>query len=374
MFSFVLLRILFAMGVFGFSNAYVSESVSTAIIQILVMGAIPLVGYFLLQKRGKTGKEGFKQTLNDFGFKKVSFKTIILAILLGVCVYIFNIFVASFFDSLISSLGYESAGGSSGGVQYNSIPSLIFGLVSVAVFPGIFEEIAHRGLLLGAGKKAIGAKGAILLSGLCFGLMHLNINQFFYATLIGIFIAFVAYISNSIFPAMIIHFVNNAINVYFSYASNTGSVGSDWFNNINKFLSSSNTLVVLISVIGCVFVLACVTVLLVLFLFNDNNKERSFKFRLLTKESVIAYQSNPKVVKQISAKLKETENLIKTENKEIVARTEDVIIPQDADISKTLFPENPPKLKFEFKDGIFFFAVLILGGLTTLATFIWGVL
>ena len=95
----------------------------------------------------------------------------------------------------------------------------------MAVLPGIFEEIVHRGILLKGYTKEIGVKRALIYSSILFGLMHLNVGQVFYATIMGLLIGITVIVSGSIFPAMIVHFVNNAINIYLVYAAHNQLVG-----------------------------------------------------------------------------------------------------------------------------------------------------
>ena len=83
--------------------------------------------------------------------------------------------------------------------------------------------------------KKLGLKKAVILSGLMFGLIHLNINQFFYATIIGMVLAVVTLYSRSIFPAMIIHFMNNGLNVYFSFAKARGIFGANFYEKLFSF-------------------------------------------------------------------------------------------------------------------------------------------
>jgi membrane protease YdiL (CAAX protease family) len=80
----------------------------------------------------------------------------------------------------------------------------------------VCEEIAHRGMLFN-GLSSLGTKNAIIYSSILFGLMHLNISQFFYAAIIGAILAVLTIASGSIIPAMIVHFLNNFINVVISY-------------------------------------------------------------------------------------------------------------------------------------------------------------
>ena len=89
--------------------------------------------------------------------------------------------------------------------------TFLLSMLTVAVMPAMFEEFSHRGMLL-SGFSKISSMKAVVLSGLLFGLMHLNINQFFYAFVVGMLLATVALITRSIWPSVIIHFINNGFS------------------------------------------------------------------------------------------------------------------------------------------------------------------
>lgn len=78
----------------------------------------------------------------------------------------------------------------------------------------IIEETIYRGMILGALTK-YGESSAILLSSLCFGLMHGNIPQAAAAFGTGLMYACVAVGSGSIMPSLVIHSLNNtAVSIY----------------------------------------------------------------------------------------------------------------------------------------------------------------
>ena len=159
---------------------------------------------------------------------------IIVSILIGILCYFLNISIASFFGSIIRLCGYETAPtlATSTTADY-SLTAFIISVTTVAILPAICEETAHRGLLL-KGFSTLGIKKSIILSSLLFGLMHLNINQFFYATVLGFIIALTAIISKNIIPAIIIHFMNNFLSVYFEFAT-----ANNWFGtNVYEFFTS----------------------------------------------------------------------------------------------------------------------------------------
>ena len=72
----------------------------------------------------------------------------------------------------------------------------------------LIEEILYRGMILSVLSK-YGKSPAILLSALCFGLMHGNIPQAAGAFISGLLYAIVAVESGSIVPSIIMHSFNN---------------------------------------------------------------------------------------------------------------------------------------------------------------------
>ncbi|MDR3275900.1 MAG: CPBP family intramembrane metalloprotease [Treponema sp.] len=98
-------------------------------------------------------------------------------------------------------------------------PNFIVSLLFVAISPAIVEELLCRGLFLYGFQKNYSARKAIIVSALLFGIIHLNPWQFVSAFTIGLFSAWIALRSHSIFPSMAIHFVNNLLAVLFAQFS-----------------------------------------------------------------------------------------------------------------------------------------------------------
>lgn len=81
-------------------------------------------------------------------------------------------------------------------------------LMLISIIGPIFEEIFFRKLLIDRTMK-YGAKASILLSALLFGLFHGNLNQFFYAFLIGGFFAYVYIRTGNIKYTILLHIIVN---------------------------------------------------------------------------------------------------------------------------------------------------------------------
>lgn len=89
---------------------------------------------------------------------------------------------------------------------------LVVIVVLLGVLPAIFEELIFRGIIYHSFRKYhIGR--ALLFSALLFGCMHMNLNQFLYAVVIGFFFALIVEATGSILASITIHFVINTSNV-----------------------------------------------------------------------------------------------------------------------------------------------------------------
>ena len=85
---------------------------------------------------------------------------------------------------------------------------LLFQLVVIAP---LFEEFWFRGLVLQS-LRPYGNGFAILVSGILFGMTHANFSQFFYATVLGICLGYIAVSTNSIVATTIMHAMFNGIS------------------------------------------------------------------------------------------------------------------------------------------------------------------
>ncbi|MCR4717636.1 MAG: CPBP family intramembrane metalloprotease [Lachnospiraceae bacterium] len=85
-------------------------------------------------------------------------------------------------------------------------------LLLVAMLPAFVEETAFRGAIYGSLRGCRPVR-AIILSGVMFGALHMNFNQFMYATALGIVMGLLLEATGSILSTMILHFCFNANSV-----------------------------------------------------------------------------------------------------------------------------------------------------------------
>ena len=264
---FVILKVISYFGLFSFSGA---GYVYRLIVQVGLMAVLPICLFSILLKKNA------KQTFEFFSFRKITFVSILVSILLGICVFIFITYISSLWSGILGLFGYQSSTSTAEG-DY-SVANFFLSIFLVGVLPGFCEEVAHRGLVLG-GMRKNGAIRAMVLCGLLFGLMPFNISQFGYAFVVGIFFCFITLLTKSIYPAMIMHFVNNTISVCIEFAYGSTWMPSgilDFFNNI---LYGGNVILELLLNILLILLVGMLTTYLIVQLFIEGKKMQFKRFQ-----------------------------------------------------------------------------------------------
>ena len=126
----------------------------------------------------------------------------------------------------------------------------LFNLLVLAVTPAFCEELLFRGYVQRQAERGLGAMGGILFSGIVFGLYHLRISQIVPLTLVGLYLAYVAWAFRSLWPAIIGHLLFNGFAVVAgAFASGTDAniedvdkMGMPWY----LFLLGAVTLTVVV--------------------------------------------------------------------------------------------------------------------------------
>jgi membrane protease YdiL (CAAX protease family) len=206
-------------------------------------------------------------------FNKIDFVNVLLCIILTYLIMpllaVANIITQFFVKSYITESMTEAY----------SIPlwSLI---ITMAIFPAIFEELSSRAIIISNYKNKSWIS-TCLVSGLFFGILHKNLNQFSYAFIMGTIVCLVVIITGSIFSSMIMHFTINASNLVLSkYTLEFANTGE-----LPTITPSALFYTLLIAIIIC-----CITIplasLVIYSLANHNNKGYIFKKGITTKEAL----------------------------------------------------------------------------------------
>lgn len=360
---FTIVRTLSSLGLFDGLNSELSSIIFTVTIQVFIMFLIPLGLYLIFHKK----RGGVKNAFVSAGFRPIRTKVILIAIGLGVLAFFINMIVSTVFGGFISFFGYEAPTGAGGTTElpmFNSVITLILDLVLVAVLPAFCEEFLHRGLLLNEISR-VGYKKAIVISALLFGFIHFNINQFSYAFVLGLLMGLVTVASKTIWPAIIIHFTNNALSVYLTAAKANGWFLENFYDSINSVLQSEDFLITMLTAFMFFLLIALCLIYLVFALFKETtvyNVNEAMKKVFGTSSKTNLYSPTMMEKHKILNEMLLTKSNL---NLNIAQNTNplDVILP----INRNVFKPNT-------YDNVFLIASIILGGLVTLFTFIWGVL
>ncbi len=92
-------------------------------------------------------------------------------------------------------------------------------LLFMTVLPGIFEEIAFRGLLLHGLRRRLHPALLALVVGAVFGFYHVALFRLVPTAVLGVLFAAVTLLTGSIFPAMVWHASSNALGLLLSRAN-----------------------------------------------------------------------------------------------------------------------------------------------------------
>ena len=335
--SICLIAVIFLFGYMGFLN---NEILSSFLIQIMVMFAVPMLLYTLFVSKN------IKKTFKDTGFKKITPRMLIITIVLGFILYLLNLLVATFFSGVINIFGYERLSSPSPVVLNYS--TLIKEFVLSCILPGICEEFLHRGIMLHANKKTGNPKFCLIISSILFGLMHLNINQFFYAAILGFLMGYVSLIADSIYPCIIIHFMNNFLGSFINYGSQL-----QWpiFTELNFLLNTLFTNVFTISLAVLIGIPALI-----------------YLYKLLLKQMLIEKTKRDmnSVVKSL-----DMNNIPIEEAQQKISLINRILMKSEG--AKSAIGQHQNK-KFTFTENLFIIASIILGALITISSFIWGVI
>lgn len=163
---------------------------------------VPVILYVIITK------QNFFELIR---FRKMNFWSVLLIIpvtyLLNPLLTCINAFSMAFSTNMIS--------GTMGSIA-DELP-YIAGLSLMALLPALTEEITFRGVMLNSFHRDSNPWPAILFSAVCFGCMHMNLNQMAYALVLGILMGIILEASGSIISTMLVHFIFNGTSISLMY-------------------------------------------------------------------------------------------------------------------------------------------------------------
>lgn len=167
------------------------------------------------------GKIKGYDTVRNMGFEgRFSLWATLLVIPLSVALICMGQPLAEGFVRLVALIGYDTSAATS--IMPSTPGELAATLILVALLPAIAEEYVFRGCVA----RAFARKGyvfAVFMSALLFAIMHGSPLQLVHQFLIGVVCAVLFFATRSLWPPIILHFLNNAIALVLGYVQNRGS-------------------------------------------------------------------------------------------------------------------------------------------------------
>lgn len=253
---------------------------------------IPIVFYFLITK------SSIKQTLL---LRKIKPLNVLLCFLLAGSIIpllsFINILSQFFVQNTISEAILEIAE-----------KPLWLSLILIAVTPAILEEIAMRGIIT-SNYRNKSVLTTCLISGFFFGMLHMNINQFLYAFIMGAIMCFAVHLTGSIVSSMVIHFTINATSLILAKGAlflqeQLSDIYPNYATQMEQaVLDPTQSLIQGSIFLGILSLLITPIAVLILYaLMKYNNKDNILKDRLTTGEVLnlsdesIIQKTNEKVI------------------------------------------------------------------------------
>ncbi len=130
----------------------------------------------------------------------------------------------------------------------HSVQEFLFVLFVVAITPAICEEFLFRGLIFRNIEKILPAGTSIFLTGLLFAVFHFHPFNLIPLIVLGVYLTFTVYYSDSIYTAVFVHFINNFISAGFVFF-----IGKESFDNPLAPVSENAGLLIFGLVSGLLF-------------------------------------------------------------------------------------------------------------------------
>ncbi len=268
----------------GFEGTPMLNSEKLSLIPDMLLNAlVSLVGF------GVVAVVFCKATKTDLNVilpsEKMTFKKLAGVVAIGFTICISANYIAQLFAIDLSIFGLET--------MYNdaltgstSLIEHITYIVAVSFVPAVTEELVYRGCVMGRLRK-FGDGFALVTSALLFGMMHGNFTQAPFAFVVGLATGWAVIYTNSIFPAMLIHGLNNFMSVIADIA---------YENLENAGIDTMYVDFVYMLIYTAVFILAIISVYMLAK--NDKNfgKLKAYEGELSFKERIRVFFTSATVI------------------------------------------------------------------------------
>lgn len=240
----------------GSAEAYAVQSAFSLVFLYL----IPMTAAVLLLKEPKKGTcpriyskpKYFGRALGMFpAFYGLAITTNLLTMLIGM---------------LFSKIDLNKSFNTVNELRADDMTSALILLFQLVVIAPLFEEFWFRGVVMES-LRPYGNGFAIFVSALLFGITHANFQQFFYATVIGICLGYIAISTQSIITTTVMHAMFNSISGILLLLMAVPSVG-DFLIASQRGMTAEKTHAVIVYLVFLFFVILLMTVGIIMAVFK----------------------------------------------------------------------------------------------------------
>lgn len=212
-------------------------------------------------------------------YRKIKLSDAVSSLLIGYClvplVLLINVISSVFATNYLNSSTTEIS-------QYPFVIQLLL----MAFLPTIAEEFVFRGLFYHSYRKN-GILGAAILSGVIFGAIHLNINQFCYACVMGMVFALMVEITGSMFSSMLAHFAVNSYSIIMLKLVSMSGISVQTEQASQQIMSQYSGVIILLQIaILAVTAIAFISIAYLLFMSMAKRNGRWDYFKLNMKKGL----------------------------------------------------------------------------------------
>lgn len=183
--------------ILGIEN-YIGSSMSIIFILTNIITAVTILIIYRVRK---------KNIKEELQFIKSNNLNMIIAIILGLSIWLFDSGVLSIIQE--AGLLAEHFATMEETLSPITQGNMFIVIISVGIIGPFVEELIFRGLIYKTLIKKFSVLWTIIIQAILFGLFHFNLIQSAYATLMGILLGYAVYKTKSIWPAVLMHIVNN---------------------------------------------------------------------------------------------------------------------------------------------------------------------
>ncbi len=190
--------------IFPSLNAIFYDTTATfafdAVTSVLSLGLPFLIIYLIFRGKKLIGSLPYEKPQNR--------ESAVYLTMLCVPVMVFSSLLINYISAIVQTILGVEFNSNIGDTKTTGLVGILTVCISIAIVPATIEEFVVRGVTMQPLRK-YGDKFAIIMSAIFFAVMHGNMLQLPYTFVGGLILGYLAIKTKSMWPPMVLHFVNN---------------------------------------------------------------------------------------------------------------------------------------------------------------------